>query len=126
MATALLAAPQRLAVRVSRRLTAEQLEAEVARYMEAARRGVVLVSPAISPGEKRVMRQAFDQHLPTIVVLRNGFTPLSKPQGEQFDACAQGRLLMLSAWEHTNERVTLTASDCQQMNLMALELSQIR
>lgn len=123
---ALLAAPQRMAVRVSRRLTAEQLEAEVARYMEAARSGVVLVSPAISPGEKRVMRQAFDQHLPTIVVLRNGFTPLSKPQGEQFDACAQGRLLMLSAWEHTNERVTLTASDCQQMNLMALELSQIR
>ena len=123
---ALLAAPERLAVRVSRRLTAEQLETEVARYMEAARRGVVLVSPAISPGEKRVMRQAFDLHLPTIVVLRNGFTPLSKPQGEQFDACAQGRLLMLSAWERTNERITLTASDCQQMNLMALELSQIR
>ncbi len=122
---ALLAAPQRLAVRVSRRLTAEQLEAEVARYMEAARRGAVLISPAISPGEKRVMRQAFDLHLPTIVVLRNGFTPLSKPQGEQFDACAQGRLLMLSAWDHTNERITLTASDCQQLNLMALELSQL-
>ena len=34
-------------------------------------------------------------HLPIIVVLRNGFTPLSKPKGEQFDACAQGRLLML-------------------------------
>lgn len=123
---ALLAAPQRMAVRVSRRLTGEQLEAEVTRYMEAARSGAVLISPAISPGEKRVMRQAFDQHLPTIVVLRNGFTPLSKPHGEQFDACAQGRLLMLSAWEHTNERITLTASDCQQMNLMALELSQIR
>ena len=123
---ALLSAPQRMAVRVSRRLTGQQLEAEVARYMEAARSGTVLISPAISPGEKRVMRQAFDLHLPTIVVLRNGFTPLSKPQGEQFDACAEGRLLMLSAWEHTNERITLTAYDCQQLNLMALELSQIR
>lgn len=122
----LLKAPKRLAVRVSRRLIAEQLEAEVARYVEAAQSGAVLISPAISPGEKRVMRQAFDQHLPTIVVLRNGFTPMSKPQGEQFDACAQGLLLMLSAWEHTNERITLTGSDCQQMNLMALELSQIR
>jgi len=50
---------------------------------------------------------------------------LSKPHGEQFDACAQGRLLMLSAWEHTNERVTLTAYDCQQMNLMAIELSEL-
>ena len=72
-----------------------------------------------------VMRQAFDQHLPTIVVLRNGFTPLSKPKGEQFDACSQGRLLMLSTWEHNNEQIKLSANDCQQMNLMALELSQL-
>ena len=122
---ALLTAPQRLSVRLSRRLTADRLDADVARYIEAARNGAVLISPAISPGEKRVMREAFDLQLPTIVVLRNGFTPLSKPKGEQFDACAQGRLLMLSAWEHTNERITLTASDCQELNLMALELSQL-
>ena len=119
----LLTMPQRLAVRISRRLTGEQLDAEVARYLSAAQSGTVLVSPAISPGEKRVMRQAFDLGYPTIVVLRNGFTPLSKPHGEQFDACSAGRLLMLSAWPHSNERITLTAHDCQQMNLMALELS---
>ena len=47
---------------------------------------------------------------------------LSYYQGEQFDACAHGHLLMLSAWEHLNERITLTVHDCQQMNLMALEL----
>ena len=122
---ALLKAPRRLAVRLSRRLTGQQLDAEVARYIEAARGGTVLISPAISPGEKRVMRQAFDLGLPTIVVLRNGFTPLSKPRGEQFDACSEGRLLMLSAWAHTNERIALTALDCQQMNLMALELSRL-
>ena len=119
----LLSAPQRMAVRVSRRLTGQQLEAEIARYLDAARKGTVLISPAISPGEKMVMRLAFDLHLPTIVVLRNGFTPLSKPKGEQFDACSQGRLLMLSTWEHSNEQVKLSATDCQQMNLMALELS---
>ena len=122
---ALLTAPQRLAVRVSRRLTGKELDAEVGRYIEAARNGTVLISPAISPGEKRVMREAFDLHLPTIVVLRNGFTTLSKPKGEQFDACSEGRLLMLSAWEHTNERITLTANDCVQMNLMAQELSRM-
>ena len=122
---ALLTAPQRLAVRVSRRLTGKELDAEVARFIEAARKGTVLISPAISPGEKRVMREAFDLQLPTIVVLRYGFTPLSKPKGEQFDACSEGRLLMLSAWEHTNERIVLTASDCGQMNQMALELSRM-
>ncbi len=120
----LLSAPRRVAVRVSRRVTGEQLDAEVSRYMSLARSGTVLVSPAISPGEKKVMRTAFDTGLPTIVVMANGFTPLSKPAGEQFYACAEGRLLMLSAWEHKNERRKLTAYLCQQMNLMALELSQ--
>jgi len=121
---ALLSAPRRMNVRISRRLTPEQLEMEVARYLAAARSGTVLISPAISPGEKRVMRTAFDEGLPTVVIMENGFTPLSKPHGEQFNACAEGRLLMLSPWEHHNERLHLTASMCQQMNIIALELSQ--
>ena len=120
----LLAAPWRKNVRISRRLSAEHLEAEVRQYIADAQAGCVLISPAISPGEKRVMRTVFDIGLPTVVVLRNGFTPLSKPQGEQFDACAQGRLLMLSAWPHINEHINLTAYDCQQMNLMAQELNR--
>ena len=120
----LLAAPRRKAVRLSRRMDECQIEAEVARYMKMAKEGTVLVSPAISPGEKRVMRAAFDADLPTIVIVENGFTPLSKPRGEQFDACAGGRLLMLSAWEHHNEKRGLTAEQCTQMNLMALELCE--
>lgn len=117
-----LAAPNRIAVRVSRRFTDSQVAAETARYLELAHKGTVLVSPAISPGEKRVMRAAFDAGLPIIVIMENGFTPLSKPHGEQFEACAQGRLLMLAPWEHHNERKKITAEQCQQMNLMALEL----
>lgn len=122
---ALLNAPHRLAVRVSRRNNEAQLQDEVRRYMTAARSGAVLISPAISPGEKRVMRAAFDAKLPTIVIMENGFTPLSKPHGEQFNACAEGRLLMLSPWPHHNERRKLTAQQCQAMNLMALELATL-
>ena len=121
----LLNAPQRMFVRVSRRMVGCDLEREVQRYLEAARKGTVLVSPAISPGEKRVMREAFNAGLPTIVLLENGFTPLSKPHGEQFDACAQGKLLMLSPWEHHNEKRKLTAEQCRLMNLMALELCDL-
>ena len=120
---ALLARPRRLAVRVSRRLTEREVEAELRRYLEEARKGAVLVSPCISPGEKRVMRAAFDEGLPTIVIMENGFTPMSKPHGEQFYACGKGRLLMLSPWEHHNEKRALTAEMCRQMNLMALEVS---
>ena len=120
----LLTACKRTAVRVSRRLTDSEIEAEVVRYLTMAKEGTVLVSPAISPGEKRVMRTVFDAGLPTIAILEKGFTPLSKPQGEQFYACAKGQLLMLSPWDHHNEKKKLTAEQCQQMNLMALELCE--
>ncbi len=120
----LLKAAKRKAVRVSRRLTEQEIAREVERYLEEARQGTVLVSPAISPGEKRVMRAAFDAGLPTIVIMENGFTPLSKPHGEQFYACGQGTLLMLSPWEHHNDKRLLTAAQCTQMNLMALELCE--
>ena len=118
----LLAAPKRIAVRVSRRRSDSEIAAETTRYLCAARQGAILVSPAISPGEKCVMRAAFDAGLPIIVIMENGFTPLSKPHGEQFDACARGLLLMLAPWEHHNEKKKITAEQCQQMNLMALEI----
>ncbi len=120
----LLTACKRTAVRLSRRLTDSEIEAEVVRYLTMAKEGIVLVSPAISPGEKRVMRTVFDAGLPAIVIVENGFTPLSKPRGEQFYACAKGQLLMLSPWEHHNEKKKLTAEQCRQMNLMALELCE--
>ena len=123
---ALLDAPLRMAVRLSRRLPADEQERTVRMYLEAAKKGAVLVSPAISPGEKRTMREAFNAGYPTIVILENGFTPFSKPSGERFYACAQGRLLMLSAWEHHNDKRLITANQCQQMNLMALTLCQHR
>ena len=119
---ALLRSPRRIAVRVSRRLDSHQIEMEKARYLDMARQGAVLVSPAISPGEKLVMRAAFDAGLPTIVLMENGFTPLTKPKGEQFDACAAGRLLLLAPWGHHNEKRAITSYQCQQLNLMAIEI----
>ncbi len=118
----LLSAPWRLAVRVSRRMSDVEIKKAVVYYLEAARRGTVLVSPAISPGEKQVMRAAFNEGLPTIVIMENGFTPFSKPHGEQFYACGKGILLMLSPFEHHNEKRKVTAEQCKLMNLMALEI----
>jgi len=120
----LLTASKRKTVLVSRRLTDSMIEEEIARYLELAKQGTVLVSAAISPGEKRVMRAVFDAGYPTIVIMQNGFTPMSKPHGRQFDACASGALLMLSPWEHHNEKQKITAVQCRQMNLMALEICE--
>ena len=54
----LLSAPRRMAVRVSRRLNEQEVESTIQHYLQEARNGAVLVSPSISPGEKRVMRAA--------------------------------------------------------------------
>lgn len=118
----LLSSPWRIAVRVSRRMSDIEISKTVNYYLEAARKGAVLVSPAISPGEKQVMRAAFNEGLPTIVIVENGFTSLSKPHGEQFHACGRGVLLMLSPFEHLNEKRKVTAEQCRLMNLMALEI----
>ena len=37
---------------------------------------------------------------------------------------SMSRRLMLSPWEHHNERRPLTAAQCTQMNLMALEICE--
>lgn len=111
-----------VAVRVSRRSSEEQITRDVESFMATARGGAVLVSPAISPGEKRVMRTAFNAKMPMIVLVENGFTEYSKPLGEQFDACAEGRLLLLAPWEHHTEKRKLSAQQCQQLNLMAQEI----
>ena len=120
----LLNAPSRMRVRISRSITPELLEQEKARLLSAARNGAVLVSAAISPGEKQVMRAAFNEGLPLIILLENGLHPLQKPSGERFMACAQGRLLLLSPFPHHNERILITRSVCETLNGLAWDICQ--
>ena len=115
----LLTHPVRLQVQCSRRLTEEEIVRKTNYYLEMARRGAVLVSPSISPGEKAIMRAAFDAGYPLILLQENGFTDLAKPGGARFDACAEGRLLILAPWEHHNQRLTINRSQCLSLNEMA-------
>ena len=110
--------PLRVQVQCSRRLTDEQIEAEVKRLLALARGGAVLVSPCISKGEKAVMRAAFDEGLPLIVLVENGFTDLAKPGGQRMEACANGQLLILAPWQHHNERLTIRRDQCLALNDM--------
>ena len=119
----LLVAPQRVAVKCSRDLTQEQINEKCRHFLELARNGAVLVSPSISKGEKKVMRTAFEQGYPTIILLENGFAPLAKPGGRRFDACAAGRLLLLAPWAHHNERLTIRRDQCLSLNDMARDIA---
>ena len=115
----LLQAPQLLQVQCTRSLTKQEIEATRNHFMALAANGAVLVSPSISEGEKAVMRSAFEHGYPIILLQENGFTALAKPGGKRFDACRQGRLLLLAPWEHHNDRRTIKQSQCWQLNDMA-------
>ena len=114
----LLERPVKLQVQCSRRLTEAQIKEKQDAWLQQARSGAVLVSPCISPGEKQVMRAAFEEGLPMIVLVENGFTDLAKPGGKRMEACARGQLLLLAPWEHHNERLTIRRDQCLALNEM--------
>ena len=115
----LLQRPLKARVQLSRRLEAKDIEAEVQRFMALAEGGTVLVSPGISPAEKAVLRAAYERHLPVISILTNGFGEFAKPGGAFFDACAEGRMLFLSPWEHHNEKRKIKREECLYLNDIA-------
>ena len=114
--------PLKLQVQCSRRMTETEIATYRDRMLAAARAGAVLVSPSISPGEKAVMRVAFEEGLPLIYLQENGFTDLAKPGGKRMEACAQGQLLILAPWEHHNERLAIRRDQCLSLNEMARRL----
>ena len=118
----LLQRPVLLQVQCSRRLTEEEIQERMAYFTQAAAEGAVQVSPSISPGEKAVMRAAFEQGFPLIVLQENGFTDLAKPGGKRMEACAEGRLLILAPWQHHNERIAIRRDQCLSLNEMARSL----
>lgn len=120
----LLDRPSRLLVQCSRRLTEAEIQSKVKEYLTAARQGSVLVSPAISPGEKAVMRAAFNEGLPLIYLQENGLTELAKPNGARMEACARGQLLILAPWEHHNEKTSISRDQCLMLNEMARRICE--
>ena len=119
----LLECPQKMQVQCSRRLTKEEIEHVTATMLQHSRRsGAVLVSPAISDGERAVMRSALDAGLPIIFLTPWGFNIFSKPGHQYYEACAAGRFLILAPWPHENQKIPLTRSMCLQLNAMTSEI----
>lgn len=121
----LLEHPLKVVVKCSRSIKGNDIAQEVNKFMVMAEAGAVLVSPSISPAEKEVMRTVFDAGYPLIIILENGFSPLWKPGGKQFDACDEGRLLLVTPWPHHNEHKTITRQQCLQLNDLAREIASI-
>lgn len=120
----LLQAASRRAVRVSNHITDEQRISQQQDLLTAARQGTVLISPFISAGERQVEEAAMQERLPLVKLLDNGFAPYYKPQGQDFEACAEGRLLLLTPYDYTTQKVILTHSMCNHLNVLAARLCE--
>ena len=88
----------------------------------AARKGAVMVSPFISIHEKQVMEVLLDEQLPFICLTDNGFRDYYKPTDTLFDACAAGRVLLLSPWSYDAGKRHISREDCVALNNMAEEI----
>ena len=121
----LLSHPEKVQVQLSRSLSQIEIAEQVNRYLAMARQGAVLVSPAISKGEQAVMRAALDEHLPLIFLTPWGFNEFSKPGHQYFEACSEGRFLILAPWEHQNEKIPLTRTMCLTLNRMTQQICNL-
>jgi hypothetical protein len=94
----LLQAPSFYQAQVSRSIEVSSVEFQrkCDEMSEAISKNAVIVSPCISPGEKELAKIAFQHNAPLIALRNNDFPPLYKPSGAYFDACANGRLLLLA------------------------------
>lgn len=116
--------PTKEAVQCSRTISESELEVYKEKMMSKARKGAVLISPAISKGEQIVMRTALDAHLPLIFLSPWGFNSFSKPGHQYYEACSEGRFLILAPWEHQNQRIPLTREMCLELNKLTKDICE--
>lgn len=89
--------------------------------LEAAAHGVVILSPCISDGERQIAREVMNRGSPLVTLQNKGFARLQKPSGRHFNACAEGRLLMMApaAWPYSPQEKPMTRFDATALNRIA-------
>lgn len=104
-------------VQCSRRATSHEIELMCEAVLEKARNGFVTVTAAISEGEKSIARTVREAGFPLVILLKDGFPNVGapheryyKPGGVYFDACAEGRLLLMEPYPEVLDDASLVAS----------------
>ena len=88
----------------------------------AARQGTLMVSPFVSPKEKSILEVLLKEKHAIIYIVDNGFREYYKPAGNLFEACAEGRLLLLSPTRHDSDKKHISRADCVALNALANEI----
>ncbi|MBO4810067.1 MAG: hypothetical protein J5552_00710 [Prevotella sp.] len=116
--------PIKMQVQCSRHLYPSEIDAKQTLLASAHDQGAILVSPCISPGEQQIATAALDEGIPLIVLLLNGFPAHFKPQPRYFEACLEGRLLMLAPFAYQTEKLENMRQRCLQLNDLAARLCE--
>jgi len=103
--------PQREVLQCSRRLTQAEIDTKREECLKEAANGTVYVSGAISEGEKQICKALREAGYSLIILLTEGFPEpdsphykFFKPQGVYFEACAEGKLLLIQPDKEVLER----------------------
>ncbi len=100
--------PMKQMVECSRSTTQTDWDALLQGVLHEAEAGAVTYTAAVSDGEKYIARKVREAGFPLVVLLKDGFPAEGseamryfKPGGTYFEACSQGRLLLLEAYGET-------------------------
>lgn len=118
----LLRNPDKHAVKISRTFSTAEKETKIAKWLDSAGRGSVLVSPFISKEEKSIRDQAEKLSAKIILLTHEAFGERFKPAAHDFELCCQGRLLILSLGLPL--KTPISRDICNQMNNLALEIAE--
>lgn len=111
--------PEITAVRFSRKFTPEEWASRKTEALRIARNGGVLVSPFIHKEEKAILEEGLTLGAKIIKVIPDGFLDRAKPQGIDFDHCAEGRLLLVAMNAGAYTKTQLSRALCVGMNRLA-------
>lgn len=115
-----------LPVRIHRRWSQEEFRSYSEYCEEEIDKGAVAITPGIHPAERAILDYARKNGGSMIILKDQGFEDRFKPQGSDFDLCAEGRLLLLAPWqENIGRKSTAGYSEFHQMNDLALKIASL-
>lgn len=121
---ALLNASERVQIQCSRSMTQEAIMQKTEEVLAQCKHGVVPISPCISPGEKTIARAVMKAGYGLIALFPQGIPNTTyKPYKEFFDACASGKLLILSPWKYEQGVNHIKRWQCLFLNDIAAQLT---
>ena len=115
----LLNIPDKEAVIVHRRDSEEEYIIKGKAWMATGENYGVLVGAFISEREQVVKNAAIERGYFLIQLTNDGIGSYYKPSGKDFDACAEGRLLIISPWPDAPAKEGVSRAECLQMNALA-------